>query len=272
MATFSFDMNPLVEEILNVSGLGLLILDKDSVVVASNGEFQQWLDCSEQSLLGLPWLELPFESLDQQGSFYMITGQLKQPIYLQHWHAVIPSQPNYIVHFFRKTTLNKPDIAAKAQLIGLPQRPNWIQFLDYEVSRSRRYDNPLAVLKIKLICFDDKGNITNSNKAIQIVNETLRDQLRWADMIGQSETGEFLIILPETSDMASVSLKHKIAQAITEKLTSEDHSLAPYVVIGESHWQKGDTGNQMLDRARLDMIDKLNRLMAELDSAESTQQ
>ncbi len=260
--TTQFDYHKSIFEILSVSELGLLILDENNRVVWVNGQFARWTGNDEAHWIGEIWARLPLEAVSESDDVYcMITRERSQTLHLEHWQAGLPSQPKLTVHFFKAITLDTKREAETQQSIGLPQRPNWAQFLEYEVSRSRRYDNPLTMLKVKLIIFGESLPQAISREINHMVSEVLKDELRWADMIGHSETGEFLLVLPETAKDATDALKQKISSAIEARMKHHFPHYESELVFGEAHWQKGDSSGILLDRARENLVKQLQELM-----------
>jgi GGDEF domain-containing protein len=260
--TTQFDYQKSIFEILNISELGLVIVDENSRIVWVNGQFALWTGKDDAFWNDHIWASLPLEAVNESGDLYcLITRDRSQTLHLQHWQAGLPSQPKLTVHFFRAVALDTQTKNATHHSIGLPQRPNWAHFLEYEVSRSRRYDNPLTMLKVKLIVFGESLPADLNHEINLMVSEVLKDELRWADMIGHSETGEFLLVLPETSKEATDALKQKIKQAVAGRMTHNFPEKEYELVFGEAHWQKGDSSAMLLDRARSDLVKQLQQLM-----------
>ncbi len=260
--TATFDHQTFIPEILNVSGLGILILDENRQVLWCNGQFAQWVGDSVDNLIGQNWIKLPLELSDEHGEvYYLYNQEHTQSMNLQHWKALLPSQPRYTAHFF-KSLISEPRAEDnKPLLTGIPQRPNWSQFLDYEISRSRRYQNPLTILKVKLVDFGSAESPLINNETNDLISQVLKDELRWADMIGFSETGEFLVILPETPASVVQPLTSKILQSVKHRMKKQFGERDFELVIGETHWQKGDSSATLLERVRDDLLQKLHQLM-----------
>ncbi|PWK52791.1 sensor domain-containing diguanylate cyclase [Pleionea mediterranea] len=260
--TTLFDYQKSVFEILNVSELGLVILDDNRQVIWCNGEFATWLHDEAENLTGKNWLSLPFEPTDDDDQLYcLVSKERNQPLHLQHWKALLPSNPKLTVHYFKVIHSENPQQKGSLKFTGLPKRPNWVQFLDYEVSRSRRYDNPLAVLKVKLVMFGDPDSVSLNNRMNQLMSEVLKDELRWADMIGHSHSGEYLLVLPETTVESSDALKQKIRKAIDKRMQRQFPEQEFDLVFGEAHWSKGDSSGLLLDRVRDDLLIQMQHLM-----------
>ena len=255
--TTQFDYQKYSYEILNSSSIGLIILDEKQRIVWCNPQCEIWFKHNVTELTGQPWLSLPLEAYDESGSLYLLTAKHnKDTITLQHWQSSLASDAQLQVHYFKA----EPH-SLKAHLQGANQfkRPNWGQFLDYEVSRSRRYDNPLALLKLHLLIFD---NQQYTHQDIQ--KETsyiLKDELRWADMVGLSDTLDFLIVLPETPATALPSLIEKIKASTDKQLQKNFPGLDFTVAIGHAIWQRGDNSSLLIEKARDSLVKQLQTLI-----------
>lgn len=126
--------------------------------------------------------------------------------------------------------------------------------LDPLVSRSRRYENPLSVVTMTVNNIPDiKDSIGQvaADKMILVVSQLIRDQLRWADLVGRRESGEFIFVLPETDQNAAIALANKLADHLNglEITVDGPHSRKPEACFGVASWNKGDDGRQLLARS-----------------------
>lgn len=120
-----------------------------------------------------------------------------------------------------------------------PAAPDWLAFLEYEVSRSRRYGSELALMLLRL-----EGPESCPAELEQNVAFHLRDHLRWADLIGRDGAGEFVVILPQTAEGALPVLAMKLSNCLPALPEGWRISL------GHSLWQRGDDALRLLKRAR----------------------
>lgn len=107
--------------------------------------------------------------------------------------------------------------------------------LDAEISRSRRYSNPLSCLVARLD--GDAG-------AYATLERMLREQLRWVDVLARWSDTELLVLLPETPARAATALCRKLAIQVRAL-----EGLAK-VTWGASSWRRGDDAAQFVARAR----------------------
>jgi len=126
--------------------------------------------------------------------------------------------------------------------------------LDPLISRSRRYQNPLSVVTMvinNLASVQKSIGQVAADKMILMVSQLIRDQLRWADLVGRLETGEFIFVLPETDENAAISLANKLADRLNELEIMIDgpHARKPEACFGVASWSKGNDGKQLLARS-----------------------
>lgn len=112
--------------------------------------------------------------------------------------------------------------------------------LEPQVSRSRRYDSPLA-----LVMMDAYVEHTEPAFLVQL-SKVLRDELRWADIVGISDGREFIIVLPETRQADAVRLTEKLSARLSREFEGKG---SPWAAYGVVEWQKTDNATTLLRRA-----------------------
>lgn len=112
--------------------------------------------------------------------------------------------------------------------------------LEAEVSRSRRYANPLSCITVRL---------TNGShgELLGEIARRVKGQVRWVDLLGQWSKDALLIILPETDAAAASALREKIAQTVEESLSAIASAATPE--LGISTWSRGENAEQLVGRA-----------------------
>lgn len=137
---------------------------------------------------------------------------------------------------------------------GLLNHRGIVKGLDPLVSRSRRYENPLSVVTMTLTNLPDieqSYGHTAVDKIVLVVSQLLRDQLRWADLVGRDDNGDFIFVLPETDQNAAVSLANKLADQLNslDVPVEESSTSKPQACFGVVAWTKGDDSTQLLNRS-----------------------
>jgi hypothetical protein len=119
--------------------------------------------------------------------------------------------------------------------------------LELEISRSRRYANPLSCLMARVHTTNDSDAGVSSPARMAEVVRILKEHLRWVDVLGQLDDETVVVVLPETDAQAAHRLQEKLAVAVD--LYRSDALAATRIVWGNSSWRKGDDVSRMLRRA-----------------------
>lgn len=146
------------------------------------------------------------------------------------------------------------DHVPRDPLTGLLNRHGLFQDLERHVARSRRYENPLAVLLLSprnLGGVEASAGPEGAEGVLVGIAHMLRDQLRWADSIGRLEdTAEFTLVLPETDETAARGLADKLRRRLQTLRLADGRTLSVDVALGLAQWQRGDDASLLLRRAR----------------------
>lgn len=137
-------------------------------------------------------------------------------------------------------------LETKDSATGMLNKKAIIQNLESQVSRSRRYENPLSLLRLTLESPDDSVSL---EETLRTIAHGLKDQLRWADQIGMLDKKTFLIILPETSLEVAKELAAKLANDRATFAASDSNWT---IKFGATGWQKGDDPRKLLQRLKQD--------------------
>lgn len=137
---------------------------------------------------------------------------------------------------------------------GLLNHRGILKGLDPLVSRSRRYQNPLSIVAMTITNAPDVEQAfghTAVDKMTLVISQLLRDQLRWADLVGREDTGNYIFVLPETDQKAAVSLANKIADQLNELSIPVDseNNTKPVACFGVASWAKGNDGAQLMAKS-----------------------
>lgn len=139
---------------------------------------------------------------------------------------------------------------------GMLNHYSMFQTLNVEVSRSRRYNNPLSVVLMNVEYLpasdsDAEGTLAHENISQEkieqlrlMISQLLKDQMRWADIVGHLKDFDFVLLLPETV--------YESAEILVEKLNNSLKNAAKdvkHIRYGLSQWQKGDDVEMFLQRA-----------------------
>ena len=151
------------------------------------------------------------------------------------------------------------DLKLNDELTGLPNKRAITQALEMQISRSRRYQNPLSVVMVH-IALDDSQIETVSGGADPLVlgvSRFLRDRLRWVDQIGRWEDNIFILVLPETERADALGLVEKIrAEQNSLQLPAPLEGVRPVLSFGTACWEKGNDMRTLLRQVTQDLIDE----------------
>lgn len=251
----------LAQSILSACPVSSMILDENGNIVYINQSFEGILGVDHNVLLGADHTSIPREdlkSLFTDNSEVVLCDANGVARTFQHSQRAInkDTTDGFVVHYY----LEPVDDALKndnAQLheeltdlkltnvvTGLSTERALIMVLESQVSRSRRYSNPLSIVKI-LVKFDQETIASDdSSKQCQLmVSRLLKDQLRWADVIGQLSPQEYVIVLPETDKSAANAMVGKVSENLAMLKNVES------VFFGITDWKKGDIASSLLHRA-----------------------
>lgn len=122
------------------------------------------------------------------------------------------------------------------------------------ISRSRRYQNPLSVVTMDITNLQDISQSIGqvaADKIVVAVSQLLRDQMRWADMVGRLNGGQFVFILPETDKQAAIALAKKLAGQLNEFTVNVDEQsgMKAMACFGVAAWHKGDDARLLMSRS-----------------------
>lgn len=141
------------------------------------------------------------------------------------------------------------------EVTGLLNPRGLYQALEPQVSRSRRYNNLLSILIMRIENLEDINHQFGYEKGHQLlhaISEILNDQMRWADSIGRLSENEFMLIMPETPQDIADHLASKIRERLGELTVPElkGNTLDLCTKVGMVQWQKGEDTRLLMQRAR----------------------
>lgn len=131
------------------------------------------------------------------------------------------------------------------RLTGLLNQRGVMLALEPQVARSRRYNSPMAV-----VMMDVSGAEDDKQTRLHIAR-LLKDQLRWADLVGCAEQREFILVLPETTPDAAFGLAEKLTQRVQELAAGELGGQTLETCYGITGWRRSDNADSLLKRAAL---------------------
>jgi len=202
-----------------------------------NSELAPLFNQSEQFSLSLTdgnirWIKREIFSLDKTSQQIQLFTDVSRLVQLENEH--------------KKILERLDELEIKDSTTGLLNRKSILHSLETQVSRSRRYENPLSLLRLTLVSDQSSDEFLTILRGI---SQILKDQLRWADQIGILDENTFLIILPETSLPDAKELATKLAN---DRTTLGEKKSTWNIRFGAATWQKGDDPGKLLNRLQVD--------------------
>jgi len=141
------------------------------------------------------------------------------------------------------------------EVTGLLNPRGLYQALEPQVSRSRRYNNLLSILIMRVENLPDielQIGQEKSHRLLLAISQILNDQMRWADTIGHLSDNEFMLIMPETPEDIAGQLADKIRDRLGElsQLNLATQQLELRTRFGMVQWKKGEDLKLLMQRAR----------------------
>jgi len=241
-------------ELLKLSPLGILVCDLDGRIDWCNDIFLNITGLDKNDVIAVFFAALPFETTDNQGFEVQLFNNSVDGRTKFHYWCALSSNKSQMIHYYAidrdRQNSESTDTLNHSQL---SRRPNWVEYLNYEVSRSRRYDNPLCILKLQILTQTNPDELSDQT-INQTVKDALVDGLRWADMMSATRSGGFLMVLPETPVSSIESLTGKLSSSINSQLKQLSENFNYRLFFGHSYWQKHDDAQLLLARARNDLV------------------
>lgn len=246
----------LARSIVNDLPAGIAVVDADGRVVWANVALSELLQRDPSDILGrsaeslrlpLPRGDKPDNGKDhhrilENGSLIGVSRHLGTTNFCGRALLVIDRE-NAVDWFFDGLSTGSFDGSAASRFLS---RNAVFTRLQLEVSRSRRYSNPLSCLVIR-IDFGTREADAQRHTVHDMIAATLTEQLRWVDVLGQWSDQALIVILPETTDAAALRLAGKVATALEPSLAREVPAVS--INVGSSSWRKGDDAERLVRRA-----------------------
>lgn len=255
-----------MQTILQNCPVGVLALDRQRRILWTNPALDNLLGIAPQSLDGRGSEKMDrddLKALFDDSAHLSVLGVDGQPRYL--CRARIASQGDEHVaelHYFTDQTehrhLQEELRRARSQAdslrlvesdTGVMSRRALMLVLEPQVARSRRYNSPLTAVTLGVRFNED----ADAQAGAREVSQVLKDQLRWADLVGRDDNGDFLVVLPETGRDAAVAITDKLAEALARNTKIADAR------FGVVEWGKSDNATGLLQRAREAMLTSSGR-------------
>jgi diguanylate cyclase (GGDEF)-like protein len=249
-----------VKNMLSQLPLGICVMGSDGLIQWANPSFYEQLGVSQQDTQDIALSELPMKLADGLGH------GIYQPIHHTDKRlrvATVACGNDHEVALFTDVSDLVSDIGGYADLLlemarmdantGLLTPASMYRELFEQVSRSRRYGNALAIVRI------DIGGLRKDDISNQEREQTLRDfgikladNVRNIDFAGRLSDYEFLMVLPETDPKGVKILIDKLEPMLgAAQITTQSGQAADLEIkIGFAQWTATDDASTLLEKAR----------------------
>ena len=143
-------------------------------------------------------------------------------------------------------------------LTGVLNRSPLDDWLQTEISRTRRHDTPLAVMMIDVDHFktlNDRLGHLGGDRILKAIANVLKKGTRGSDLIFRFGGDEFTILLPHTDAEGAAQAARQIRsnlQRLTDEelgLTDEAEGIRPDISVGVAAYIAGDDADALMRRA-----------------------
>jgi diguanylate cyclase (GGDEF)-like protein/PAS domain S-box-containing protein len=244
--------------------VAMVILDADGRIHRINRALQELVGANPEELEGHSAETLPHSDL--QGLFEH-SGELEIPELENGGRRYLcltrelPGTDGMVLHCYQdlsdllrlqeendRLQQQINDLAITDQLTGMANSRTLNRSLNAQVTRSRRYHNPLSLAVVEVGLGEPEE--TAADEIILAVSRFLRDRLRWVDMIARWNERQFVLILPETTLEDGQRLLNKIQQGFADlELPESVDQGGMRLYIGLAEWQKGNDARLLMKRA-----------------------
>jgi len=264
-----FDL-AIATETLQNAPFGILVIDNNQQIVWANKAFEEFLNIDIETLIGSSTdeISLPeFKSvLDLNDEIVVTKSKQQGNRWLKCWHQAfeidkgIAGNAYFLIdvsdHYRLQQELERiqKELDVKStrdSLTGLLNRRGLMQVLEAQVSRTRRYNNPLSLIRMEITGYKyHDGKALHKDEILMAIGHLFNDQLRWADISGRLDNEDFMLILPETETEAAIKLVDKIKANLENLVVGKnEHKVLLRTSFGVASWTKGDDQAKLMDRA-----------------------
>jgi len=256
--------NSDVSEILQACPTGIALTDDKQNIFWVNDTFQNYLGISADEINGMNIKELPeiLQPLFTSSNVVHIPENVAHDAqwYMCSQHSLDGHTTHYItdvapIHILMQERDSLKDELREAlaidEVTGMPNKVALFKSLDSQISRSRRYNNLLSIVIMRVNDLEQLDE-TQSANLLLLVSQLLNDQVRWADIVGKLNDCDFLLVLPETDVDSCIKLSTNLAERL-DALTNPDDLPDNYKItanFGCAQWSKGDDLTLLMQKAR----------------------
>ena len=168
----------------------------------------------------------------------------KTPSLLQQEILIIFSRQAALTIENAKLFSQVEEMALRDTLTGLYNRRYFLQILDYELNRAKRYRQPLSLIFIDLDHFkeiNDQFGHSVGDQFLKQISQKLQSLFRTTDLVARYAGDEFIAILPNTGEEGALILANRIQEALgSYQIMVRGKTLQISVSIGLDTYENGE--------------------------------
>ncbi len=258
---------------LDSAPVGILIFDKSERLLWANKTIEKLFSVNQHDLIAQSAGDFVGKKYKYIFSFkenFCLEASDDSPErWLKCWQEKSESSDETIRYYLDVTTEHQLQVAydqlretleqqaTHDPVTGLLNRRGIHKILEPLISRSRRYENDLSIIRMSLS--SDQKEQSISEQGLITASYLLKDKMRWADHIGHLEEGELLLVLPETPGDAAEKLAVKLCNIIEDlKVNNAGQEVSISACCSIAMWVKGDNITTLLKRAEDALQDAIN--------------
>ncbi|MBC7931751.1 MAG: GGDEF domain-containing protein [Rubrivivax sp.] len=140
---------------------------------------------------------------------YATTGDFSNP-FIAYWNAAVRlGFMLVLVHLvasFKISLTQERELARTDYLTGAVNGRSFTELSEVEINRARRNEHPFSVAFMDIDDFklvNDREGHSAGNRLLQLVSDTIRQNVRTVDTVARLGGDEFAVLMPETGDEAA---------------------------------------------------------------------
>ena len=253
-------IDPSTVAVMEYVPVGVAVSDASGRVVWVNSRLCLLLGAVRESLLGSVADELlgaRVEAVDEHTRRALLRGSDEQRRWLEQSSAALPDDGGAVhcvsdISAFESRARGRAAVMAGIETsriddeTGLLNRRATLQELNAQVSRSRRYGNPLSLIGVRV----PAASVGHDLGLRHRVAQHLRESLRWVDSAGTLDSDLLVVVLPETELEAARHVADKLLVTLTA-----DADCAAATALAVTGWAQPDDVGALLARLREPLTD-----------------
>lgn len=150
------------------------------------------------------------------------------PIVTHYWNTIVNLGfflfTNYLLSSLKITLKTLEKLAHTDNLTGLKNRMVFLDSVNNEIAKSKRYKDPLTVAYVDIDDFkkvNDQFGHNTGDRLLRSVADAARKTLRQIDVIARIGGDEFAILLPRTGYEASEVVLHRLQRVLLSSMEQQ---------------------------------------------------